>query len=488
MHMQVVERKGLWQEEALWNILSLCWLLTVCFSFWADNLISVPFPGIGELFPFRIFLPVTAVLYGIWAMKGNDHFWKASTVLEKWVYALIGIMFVYSAASLPRALDTMYTFRKLFNLCLDLCFFFLALRLCRNEKLFRYTLLVVAVNVVILSLMGIYEVFWGGIFDAYNNDWKRFEVFWHTFQAPKVSYTNQNDYCASLVMCSSVLLLSLAKTNAFTRKIPAFATVVWSGVLFFLVKACAARLNLVAIWILFAGFATYILLSNWKKIWVPILILILFFGVIFINQYRYIVPSLQRYLADVTDENVGLEEVGSEKVPLENPRKESLSEQFFEVNEETGEKELRGEGSAGVRARLLIHCLECFVESKGLGVGLGNTELLARDRQITDAGTWSIHCFIARIISDYGLFVLIPLVSIALLLLKKVLKELLLGWQQQNRHRGALAVLFLSVLCTYPFTSTASSDAQDVLSMWFFLASVVLFTNIEDKQTYLTER
>ena len=301
----------------------------------------------------------------------------------------------------------------------------------------------------------------------------------HTFQAPMVTFTNQNDYCASLVMCSAVLLLFLAKIRAFTRKTAAVAAVVWSGVLFFLIKACAARLNLAAIWILFAGVAAYFLIWKWKKIWIPAAMLVLFFGVIFANQYRYIVPSVSRYILN--------EDVPLADIELGNPRAESLDEQFFAVNEETGEKELRSEGSAGVRARLLIHCVGCFVESKGLGVGLGNTEILARDRQVTDAGIWSIHCFIARIIGDYGIFVLVPLCAIALMLIKKTMEKLVLGWKQQDRHEIAVAVLFLSVLCTYPFTSTASSDAQDVLSMWFFLASIVLLENTCYKQVRLAE-
>ena len=43
---------------------------------------------------------------------------------------------------------------------------------------------------------------------------------------------------------------------------------------------------------------------------------------------------------------------------------------------------------------------------------------------------------------------------------------------------AAYAVLFFFMLLTYPLTSTAPSDAQDVIAMWFYLASVVLLANM----------
>ena len=164
-----------------------------------------------------------------------------------------------------------------------------------------------------------------------------------------------------------------------------------------------------------------------------------------------------------------------------NPRKESLKDQFFETNE-NGESVLRDTGSAGIRAHLLIHAGKCFVESYGLGAGLGNTEVLAARRTVVpawaDASTNSIHCFIARVIADYGVFALIPLCVIAFLLIKRIWLFFIISCKAKNRTGIAQALMLFGCVLIYPIVSTASSDAQDSLSMWIYLAMMCIFSSM----------
>ncbi len=102
------------RQEGLYKALCGCWLLTVFFSHFGGGIVIATLPGIGDIFPFRLLLPITALLYLIWMLKGNDHPWKESSKLDKWVYGLIISMMVYSILSLPRAMEFSFTFRRLF--------------------------------------------------------------------------------------------------------------------------------------------------------------------------------------------------------------------------------------------------------------------------------------------------------------------------------------------------------------------------------------
>lgn len=486
-----------WKSDKLWGSLSICWLLVVAASFFRSYLLPITLPAVGTIFLFRLLLPVVAVLYLAWAIRTKERIWKDASTLEKWVYLLIAVMLIYSVLSLPRAMDFAHTFRKLFNLCFDLCFFFLMLRLCRDEKLFHRTMIVCAVCVAIIGLMGAYEIFNGGIFNDACDARKRFMWFDVVHQAPIVTFENQNDYCTAMTMCTAVLLLFAEKTQILTKKKGAFLTIGCFSLLFLLIKAAGARLNLAALWVLFAGLVVYILVWDRKKIWIPTVILSVFLSLMFINQYRYIVPPIRQYVAEMEElrqqqavaeppETTDPEKDTPDAPPvpekpsleLGDPRTESLDEQFFSTDEETGEKVLRDEGSAGERSRLIIHAVRCFIESRGLGVGLGNTEVLAAERDVVpgwaDEELNSIHCFVIRLIADYGIFVLVPLLAIGLLLLKRFLEIFYQGVRSHDRHMTGYALLFLFVLMTYPFTSTAPSDAQDIIAMWFYLATVVL--------------
>lgn len=438
MKSAVLERK----PDVLQSSLHICWLLTVFSSFWGAGILRVSVPGVGALFPFRILLPITAMLYLVQAVRTRENIWKGASLVEKLCYILVVIMLVHGALSLLWAIEPLRTFQKLFNLILDLCFFFLMLRICRDENLLQKTLLVCGIAVALLMFMGIYEVFFGGIFHDKLDDFLRFWVFDQAYQSPLVSYQNQNDYASALVMCSGAFLLWLGKAQKLKENNWAILTICFMGLLYFLLKAAMAGLCLVAYYVLFAGLVIYLAIWDRRRLWIAVGIAVLIFAVQIIN--------------------------------INQPEGKSLEEHFLVENPETGELELREDGTAGVRSALLLHALDCFLESNGLGVGLGNTEILARDYHITHNGVYNIHCFIARIIADFGVFVLLPLCAIGVLLIRRVWLMLRSGLRSCDMHLTGFAVLYLFVLLLYPFASTAPSDAQDLIGMWIYLGAIVL--------------
>lgn len=495
--------KEQWRQDKLRCALAICWLVTVAVSFFNAYLFPIEVPGIGTWYAFRTILSLTAILYVIYAVREKRFFWKDSTALEKWCYVFIAVMLLYGAASLPRALDLSWTFRRLFNLCFDMCFFFLMLRLCRWKDIRKLTLAVCFIMWVAVMLMGIYEVFNGGIVEfKYNRaNYQDFTWFLSRFQYPVVFFSNTNDYALLLTFFYAIFLLIAWKE----LRIPQWTTVILTAATYFLLLATSGRLCIFAFLILLTAQILCALLRCQKAARrTAAAMLLCVFCIQFCNQYQFIVPPIEHYLhqrAEYTQAVKDAEEkarqdaennvqqggeasgeqqetpVDLEKPELQigDPRKESLSEQFFEIDDETGEKMLRNDASAGERAQLLIHAFRCFINSYGLGVGFGNTEIMAREyANIAEGTLWNIHCFLARIIGDYGLFILIPLCAIAFLLLKNLIVSALAAQKRKDKRASTYALLFFAVLLTYPVVSTASSDAQDNLPMWIYLAVVVL--------------
>lgn len=481
-----------WKADKLRGSLGICWAGTIFSAFFSNAFLSFAVPLVGTVFPFRILLPISAALYILYAIREKERLWRDASVIERSCYIFIAALLLYSAASLPRALDFAFTFRRLFNFSIDLCFFFLLLRICRDKQFRRITLAACAAAMAVQCLMGVYEVFFGGIFNPGYDNFKRFRLFNKRFQFPLVSWANTNDYASAMVFCGSALLLAVSAKWKNVRRSGRWLTAISLCVLYFLVKASSARLVLVSFWLILAGFAMFLLAGDKKRLWIPLVVLTAVCGIQFATQYRYIVPSVKEYFIKLeeyrhqkteppsspnvgeTSEQTPPPAVVPPKLDIQIEPSTPLDKQFFNTDEETGEKVLRNEGSAGIRAHLLIHAFNCFRESYGLGTGLGNTETLAAQRGVVpkweDKPQNSIHCFVARLIADCGIFALLPLCGIALLLIKAVWGAL----RRKDQSITALALLYFMVLLAYPFLSTSSSDSQDNPAMWIYLAAVTL--------------
>lgn len=477
-----------WRADRLRGAVELFWLLTVVSSFFGDTVIAVRVPAIGALYPFRVLLPITALLYVIWMVRRKEPLFRGISTVEKWCYGLIAIMILYGGVSLFRALEPAWTFRRLFNLCMDLGFFFLVLRLCRDKRLRHATMLTCAGMLMLLCLLGIVEVFCGGIVNESYDNYKRFYLFDKMFQFPIVFSGNTNDYSTTIIFLSAILLLYFCSGDYGKEKHLSLWIILYGVIVYFVVVASNARLCMIAYYILLCGAILYYLIKERRKAWLMGLLVLNVLFIQFATNYMDIVPPIQKYVAELKEYQSEMRTANSSentdkkpkspKLSLGNPDKRTLADEFYEFDSKTGAKKLSTKGSAGVRTRLLLHSFRCFRDSYGLGVGLGNTEIMAKEQEvIPDARIWSIHCFIARIIGDYGLFAAVPLTVIAVMLIKQGIVSIIASRRKSARPLLALAALYLVIMLCYPVVSTASSDAQDILSMWLYLGMLVIIGN-----------
>ena len=497
--------KAAFARDRLYATTCVFLLLTVASIFIGSAVLNVSVPLVGEIFPFRVFLPITLFLYLVWALKGGDRFWKDASSLEKWIFVLIGMMILYGAVSLLWAANFLFSFKRLFNLCFDLAFFFLLLRLCRNKVVLQSVIITILIGFFLFCGLGIYEAFHMGIFDdiydrIYGESW-----FMEYLHLPVVTAGNTNDYCSILVFLAAVFLIARV-LGVFDKNSPfiKYSPVAIFPLLFFLITIAGARLNIIAFWILLIVTILCDLLSGFCKKRIYTLIALAMCCVTFCHQYRQINPRIQNFAEQAKAyyhyqvarwehylQNGSLENFDSTISPpptkpkpetdnsQQGQSKPTLKDEFF-ASDENGNTTLSTSDSAGIRTRLLIHSGKCFLESYGLGVGLGNTEVYAAQRGVipkwANNESISIHCFLARIIADFGIFVLIPLCAITFLLLKKVWHMLIAGYKTKNHSVIANMLLILGCIGIFPIASTASSDAQDLWAMWLFLAILILFS------------
>lgn len=445
------QRPGIY-ETTLWKCIRILWLLTIAASFEDGALLKISFPGIGALYGFRVFLALSAVLFAVWVIRYRVRLWRGASALVRWTYIFAAVMIVYGAISLPRAIDFENSIRMLFNLALDMVFFFIMLEVCRDEVLRRRTFTVCAVCLIILLAAGVREVFFGGLINDAYDQFHTFSWLGSYYQSPIVFAQNTNDFISGIVFMLSVLTMGGVLWRCDSRK-NVFLTVSVTALVFFLNRAADARLCFLGLCVFLFGTALYVLIRNTDRKRSLLCLGLVLLCILFILFAQS--PLL----------NKG------------QPPSETLMEEFFETDPQTGEKVLRQYNSAGVRARLILHCVHCFMESHGLGVGLGNTALLAEQRAIaimySGRPYGSIHCFIARVLSDYGVFAAVPLIAIGALLLKAAFLAFRRAVRSRDRSALGRAVLFFFMLLTYPFLSTAPSDAQDIIPMWIFLAAVI---------------
>ena len=465
-----------WNTDKLKMALAVSWLMTVFSSFFGSVFTLFSVPAVGAIYSFRLFLPIAAVLYVVWMIREKYNPWKCATKIQRVCYILSVLLLVLGSISLLFAIDFSFTLRRLVNLSFELCFFCLALELCKDQRMLRNTIRCILAALILQLPIGIFEVFFGGVFDPiYDTDRRRFRFFGGKFQRPVVAAGNTNDFSMMLVLMLALLLLYWAWKHREEKY--DWVPVAFIAPIYFLICAGDARLCWLAFWILIAGFVFFALTLKTDKRWILLLVALLLMFVIFGNNYHTLMPKQEigKSHAEVSA-TITLKAAPAgddQKITLSSKR--SLKDEIFIVDKQTGEVSLNLGYSAGTRLDLLLHTAKCLISSRGLGTGLGNTEQLAKETASRRYdGVWNIHCFLARMAADFGIFFIIPVLILVYLLLRQTLRSFARCIRARKWENAMLWMLYLTALVVYPVASTASSDAQDCLTMWLFLAIMML--------------
>ena len=448
-----------WRKDKLKLVITALWLLTVFFGFFGSTVLLIKLPGLPALYPFRILLPVTTLLYLIWAIREKRNPWKEASFAGRVCYILCAALIVYGTLSLFRAIDFEFTFTLWITLCFCLVFFALALELCSDRKVFVATVWCALFTTVIHMVMGFVEMFKGGFFTQ-----KFYEVFFFMgrhFTSPSVSAGNPNDYAMMLVFMLALMLLYWA-WRGHAEKLYWMPALMIAPV-YFLLGATYGRLCTISFWILIAAFAMKAVTSGKlaRRVLIPAMVLLAATMVFYNlgNDYQRMHPEHRAFFAV---------EVSAAEMNVTVPETVPVAEV-----EPEGEQVL--ESSSAVRVELLLHAWNCFKESMGMGVGLGNTAQLAKPTAARRGGVWGIHCFLARMSADFGIWFLIPLLLIAFEMVRSGVEIVYREAKKRNWSAMMTGVMYLASVLIYPIASTAPGDAQNSVPMWLFLGCMVLF-------------
>ena len=448
-----------WQSDKLKAALEISWLLTVFFCFLGSAVFLIKIPGIPVLYPFRVLLPVTALLYLIWIIRERRNPWKEATFIQRASYVLCVILAVYSTLSLGRAIDRSFTAPLWITLCFDLVFFALVLELCSDRTMFTRTSWCALAALGIQIVLGIKEVFFRTTFTHRKSN-RNFAFFGKLHRPPIVAASNTNDYVMGLVFTLALLLLFWAWKGRKGKY--AWLPVVLLAPVYFLICSAGSRLCTLAFWMLMLGAILYMLTMDKKKWWIPVVAVLLVGFVIYGCNSNPEVKRVSMTMSETPGQTLYLQD-------------QSLKEEIFKTDSETGEVKLNVTMSGGVRISLLLHALDCFLQSKGMGVGLGNTAQLAKVTAAQRDGTWAIHCFLARMTADFGIWFLIPLLVVAGAMLWQGLRFVVVEKKNRRWTNVMTGILYLLTVIVFPIASTASGDAQNSLPMWLFLGYLAVY-------------
>ena len=133
--------------------------------------------------------------------------------------------------------------------------------------------------------------------------------------------------------------------------------------------------------LLLAALFLYAIIIERKFRWVPILLLCFVLITQTVTRWHYIYPQGQTFFQELSEN--GKTDKSFFHV-FKDPDKNSLKDEFIKEDNTTGQEVVNGATSAGARTKLLVHAWHCFWDSKTLGVGLGNSEILARDNEVIE--------------------------------------------------------------------------------------------------------
>lgn len=473
--------------DRLEGLLLICWYITIASAAFGDCLLRIALPIGGHFFLFRGAILATCFLYFLTLIRRRENPFRGLSRIELCFVAAAACMLAYGAASALWSLSLGAWFSKFFTMCQMFALVFLFLKLCRDEKVMRVTLLLAGVSTLICALGGFVECFHGPFFDTPYRDYS-YVFFNKPLYAPIFTFYNPNGLSAYILFILEVLYLYTAFcweriAPPRNRRLLYFLSVCM-GFSLFLCCADGGRLCILALPVILCGLAVW-LAMRYKRGLVVFLGLALCLGFIYVGE-NY---SEVKYRAEQAGERIQefftpAEKPGSAETPSDTdkpapppPPDKNVHGSLYTIAPAV--TDLIGgapaDKSSGIRLALLKNSMQMLTESKGLGIGLGNAELRMAKYGNT-GGLTNVHCFIMEVLLEFGIFAFLPLLVLVFLILKALLAGLYAAAKSRQRELAAGILFLLFTILAYPLLSTANSSSWGLVAMWLYVALVLLYS------------
>lgn len=465
------------QRGYLERALLICWYITIGSAAFGPCLLRISLPIGGHFFLFRVAILVTCLLYLLLLLQRRENPLRGLSRVELCFAGAVVCMLVYGLVSAAWAISLGAWFSKFFTMCQMFALVFLFLKLCRDEKVMRMTLLLAGITTLLCALGGLAECFHGPFFDTpYRN--YAYVFFNRAMYAPIFTFYNPNDMVTYLLFIIEILYVYMAlnweKLSFPQNKRLLYILSASMGLTLFLCCAGSGRLAFLSVFVILFGLAVW-LAMRFKKGLVVFLGFALCIGFIYVGenyaQVKYYTVQAGRQIQEFFVPGDG------SAAPNEPPPDKNVHATLYTILPTvTGSN--KGESiqqSDGIRAALIKNSMKMLAKSRGMGIGLGNAELRMEDFDNT-GGITAVHCFAVEVLLEFGVFALIPLLALAFSVLKSLLKGLHIAVKRRCLERTSNILLLLFTIIAYPLLSTASASSWGLQSMWLYIAMMLLYS------------
>lgn len=445
--------KSIWLEK----ILLISWYVTVASAPFGSCLLRIPLPVGGHFFLFRGAILFTSFLYLLVLFCRRENPFLALSKIERCFLFTAACMLGYGLVSAAWAISLSMWFSKFFTMCQMFALVVLFLKLCRDPKVMRITLLLAGLTTLFCAVGGLIECFHGPFFDTpYRNT--PYLFFNKLLYLPIFTFYNPNGMSVHLLFTLEILYLYMAfswnQTGLTQNKRILYALSAGMMLTLFLCCAAGGRLSVLSIPIFFCGLAVWLFMRHKKG-------LLVFAG--------FALCLLFIFIGENFNPNAG----GQLIISTDGGFNGTLSTTVSTVTGTMESESIRA--SDGIRIALLKNSAEMLLQSRGLGIGLGNAEPRMRGYTNT-SGYINVHCFIMEVLLEFGVFALIPLLILVFMILRTLFKQIYMGIKAHRQEPLSNCLLLFFTILTYPLLSTANSSSWGIVAMWMYIAVVLLYS------------
>ena len=139
------------------KLLVICWYVTVASAAFGSCLLRISLPIGGHFFLFRGAILATCLVYLLLLLRRRENPFRGLSRIEICFVGVVACMLGYGLVSALWAISLGAWFSKFFTMCQMFALVFLFLKLCRDEKVMRVTLLLAGITTLFCALGGIVE-------------------------------------------------------------------------------------------------------------------------------------------------------------------------------------------------------------------------------------------------------------------------------------------------------------------------------------------
>ena len=440
------------EYDPLKRLLLIFWYITIASAPFGSNLLRVELPVMGHIFLFRGAILFSCLIYLLMLLRRRENPFRDLSRIEFCFVGTAACMLTYGVTSAAWSLDLRAWFSKLFTMCQMFVLVFLFLKLCRDRIVMRTTLLLLGVSCLICCLGGLAECISCRHFFDTPYDKYAYVFFGKPMYAPIFTLYNPNGFTEYLLFALEILYLYMAvcweDIEAKWGKRIFYALSAGMMLMLFLCCAAGGRLSILSLPLILGGLAVWLDIRYKRG-------LVIFIALVLCLAFIYVGEAGSGTLQTIPESITG------------NYENASLQQ------------------SDGTRVTLLKNSWEMLLESKGLGIGLGNAEIRMREFGNT-GGILAVHCFIMEVLLEFGIFALIPLFVLVFMIIRVLCVRLYKAAKAHSREPVSNILFLLFTIMAYPFLSTASSSSWGITSMWLYIAMVLLYSGQVERQTVLS--